>query len=622
MRRMCTAASTESQSLECVAESLAVPTVNRSFSSRPLLRLSISSSLCQGHVTALPRRSPRLLVQMLLLGLLSTMTRFAIVFFVPPWPSNASRLRSAATDTAPVVKNDATLLVTELAQKNNSEPWKQIVRSASDFFEETMRAALQGRAEQLSVAVPDVPISNSTEISSVLSSAGKESVADLHEALTNHSDVVSGFLEQAKSLASPRSVIEDGLKALFRSITNVEKKVEQVVVEASEPSLPLAAPVAKVPSPFGLVLHDAIARRGPGGRWVVPIQAWIYRRNDERHHIRLGLCRKLVMEMIHGIKDISEEGLMRYEERGRLIFRTLLTWRGGERDHVLEIKFDGEEKWRQLPPTGGNGRVEADISVAEEIASQAAVDGELGFAVRIAGGTSGCEDVTARSTALLLDPDGLLVISDIDDTVKVTEVFRGKDMVVRNTFLEEFRPVEGMSQLYTSWAQDFGAKFAFVSNSPPEFHEPLRDFLVASGFPKAALYLRPLTASKEDRRNFKQQTISELLRHYPRRKVILVGDSGERDAAIFSELLWRHPVQVEKVLIRQVSPELPVNQTLFDGIPSTRWQVFSDPSTATLPEELRNLLGAVLSGLAAATASAASAASAVAFRSSADGKEE
>ncbi|CAJ1459328.1 unnamed protein product, partial [Effrenium voratum] len=129
------------------------------------------------------------------------------------------------------------------------------------------------------------------------------------------------------------------------------------------------------------------------------------------------------------------------------------------------------------------------------------------------------------------------VISDIDDTVKVTEVFLGKDSVVRNTFLEEFRPVSGMVNLYRSWAEEFGAAFAFVSNSPPELQEPLREFLVNSGFPKAPVFLRPLGGSKEERANFKEMQISELLRQYPRKKVVLVGDSGERDPIVCAELL-------------------------------------------------------------------------------------
>ncbi|CAE8611138.1 unnamed protein product [Polarella glacialis] len=312
------------------------------------------------------------------------------------------------------------------------------------------------------------------------------------------------------------------------------------------------------------------------------------------------------MEMTLGINNISEAGLKRFEDRGRLIFRTL-AFRGGERNVVLSVKFDGEEEWRELPPTGGNGRVQVDVTVPEQIAKKSAVDGILGFAVRIPAEKACGQDVIVHGSALLYEPEGgVLVISDIDDTVKVTEVFLGNDMVIRNTFLEEFRPVTGMAELYAKWAQEFGADFTFVSNSPPELQEPLREFLLDSGFPRAPVHLRPLSGSKEERRSFKPRTISELLLHYPRRKVVLVGDSGERDPEICADLLRRHPAQVVKVLIRQVSPNSPVDESVFAGIPSHRWQVFTDPNAAQLPDELRDL-GSVpgILSLAASLGSAA-----------------
>eukprot|EP00930_Biecheleria_cincta_P032829 TRINITY_DN22754_c0_g4_i1.p1 TRINITY_DN22754_c0_g4~~TRINITY_DN22754_c0_g4_i1.p1 ORF type:complete len:599 (-),score=106.71 TRINITY_DN22754_c0_g4_i1:9-1655(-) len=478
----------------------------------------------------------------------------------------------------------------EVEDQEERQLWKQLTRAASDlyedtseFFEDTLRATLQRSEHQ--------PSRNETDLVERLGSAGADSTAALQEALSAMSETLSAFAEKAASLAVPPADVQEMLVTALRSIIAVEQNVTAVVSEAlattGESSVMPAEVKAAVPQgPYGLAVHDALARRGPDASWVVPVQAWIYRRNEQRHRIRMALARKLLLEMIHGA-NISEEGLKRYEDRGRLIFRTL-AFRGGERNVVLSIKFDGEEVWRELPATEGNGRCEVDISVPEEVAARHSADGRLGFTVRIP--LSRCaENVTARGAAHLCEPEGVMVISDIDDTVKVTEVFLGNNMVVRNTFLEEFRPVPGMAELYKSWAQDYRADFAFVSNSPPELQEPLREFLVSSRFPSAALYLRPLAGSNEERRSFKQRTISELLRQYPRRKVILVGDSGERDPLICADLLRRNPSQVIKVLIRQVSPTSGVDQAVFAGIPEHRWQVFSDASEATLPDELRDL---------------------------------
>merc|ERR1712187_548032 len=95
------------------------------------------------------------------------------------------------------------------------------------------------------------------------------------------------------------------------------------------------------------------------------------------------------------------------------------------------------------------------------------------------------EGIIRRAVATLNGPEGLLVISDIDDTVKVTEAYLGSTAIMRKTFFEEFQAVPGMAQLYTTWARDLGADFAFVSLSPRELQEPLREFFISSGFPRA-----------------------------------------------------------------------------------------------------------------------------------------
>lgn len=468
------------------------------------------------------------------------------------------------------------------AWETMSQSAAELMEDTSEFFVETLKAAFADRdAEE---ADNESAIAAAVAVTRSLDDLPEQTLATLQEVAMNQSESVSYLLDQAKSLSVKPSEFVEALGLVGRSSAEVEDKVADVLGGA----LPNGREAKEqIPSPYGLAVHDSAARTGADG-WVVPIRAWIYRRNEQRHRIRMALARKIMMEMIHGIKNISKEGVRRYEERGRLIFRTL-AFRGGERNVVLSVKFDGEEEWRDLPPTNGNGRVEMDVTVPDHLVeSMAGETGILNFTVRLPTKSPG-EEVTARGSSLLVQPEGVMVISDIDDTVKVTEVFLGKDVVVRNTFLEEFRPVSGMVNLYQSWWEEYGATFAFVSNSPPELQEPLREFLINSGFPLAPVFLRPLGGSKEERVNFKQSTISELLRQFPRKQVVLVGDSGERDPIVCAELLRQHPVQVRKVLIRQVSPKSLVDEAIFDGIPADRWQVFTDPADAVLPDDLRDL---------------------------------
>jgi len=341
---------------------------------------------------------------------------------------------------------------------------------------------------------------------------------------------------------------------------------------------------------YGIVAHDVCARPVEGGAWVLPVEAWVYRQNEGRHMVRLALCQKLLCELKHGITDVDAAAQRRYEERGRLIFRSI-AFRGGESGHQLEARVGGQGLWRPLPQaTDSRGRVRAELTIpAPEAASLLAAAGTGAGAGSPGAGLvplelrCGLPGATLVQASARLDVErGLSCISDVDDTIKITEVFRGKDQIVKNTFFEEFRAVSGMATLFQAWARQVpGMSFHFVSNSPPELLEPLRDFLRDEGFPRAPLYLRPLVG--KERSNFKVKTIETILCEFPSRQFILIGDSGERDAAIYADLMRRYPQQVIKVLIREVHPSRLVDEQVFVGLDPSRWQAFRKPSELDFP---------------------------------------
>ena len=84
----------------------------------------------------------------------------------------------------------------------------------------------------------------------------------------------------------------------------------------------------------------------------------------------------------------------------------------------------------------------------------------------------------------LVQPHGLSIISDIDDTIKMTEATSRSEMLA-NTFLRPFEVVEGMVELYQAWHAQ-GADFHYVSSSPWQLYQPLADLCMASNFPAEA----------------------------------------------------------------------------------------------------------------------------------------
>lgn len=132
----------------------------------------------------------------------------------------------------------------------------------------------------------------------------------------------------------------------------------------------------------------------------------------------------------------------------------------------------------------------------------------------------------------LIDPEGVSIISDIDDTIKETNVTAGARIILRNTFLKDMMEVEGMASVYKSWWNQ-GAAIHYVSNSPWQLIPSLLEFFQTHMFPPGSAHLRLhdnvlKTYFKAPGEN-KRRSIREILTDFPDRKFILVGDSGEID---------------------------------------------------------------------------------------------
>ncbi len=195
----------------------------------------------------------------------------------------------------------------------------------------------------------------------------------------------------------------------------------------------------------------------------------------------------------------------------------------------------------------------------------------------------------------LVSRTGLSVISDIDDTIKDTEV-GNREAMLRNTFARDFRPVVGMAKLYAEWARQ-GVVFHYVSGSPWQLYLPLADFFRSEGFPRGSMHLKHfrLTDSSalsllESQEATKLGAIEPILAAFPGRRFVLVGDSGEQDPEIYGKIARKHSAQIAAILIRDLSGEAADRERLrraFEGIPRERWRLFRQPEQLErLPAEL------------------------------------
>jgi hypothetical protein len=187
----------------------------------------------------------------------------------------------------------------------------------------------------------------------------------------------------------------------------------------------------------------------------------------------------------------------------------------------------------------------------------------------------------------LIEPAGLSIVSDIDDTIKQSDVVDRKALLA-NTFLREFKPVAGMPELYGRCAE-LGIVFHYVSGSPWQLYLPLAEFLEAEGFPKGSLHLKQfrlkdgsITSVVESQEAHKVPVIEGILSAYPRRRFVLIGDSGEQDPEIYARVARKHGGQVVGVFIRKVTDEASDGArfaAVREGLGGVRFELFEEPGS-------------------------------------------
>ena len=312
--------------------------------------------------------------------------------------------------------------------------------------------------------------------------------------------------------------------------------------------------------------------------WQIPIHAWVYEPADSV--LRQGAFAAL-LESAYDLK-VSDQNAEIFSQRSNLLLAD------NERGKRLLIRLAGRDY--ELPLSEENGQVSALLQMPVATAAAVSQQGRLHFFALTRPG----ESRRFEGQVALVDGPGISVISDIDDTIKITHVTDHRKLF-ESTFFRDFEVVAGMPELYRSLAAG-GARLHFVSSSPWQLYPPLEAFIGAAGFPWATLNLKAVRFRDETLVNFfkkgtetKPAQIEPILQRYPERKFILVGDSGEQDPEVYGDIARRYPAQIIKILIRNADASDDRDEryrTVFDGITRDRWQLFDDPAQIAADELL------------------------------------
>ncbi|KAI9669204.1 MAG: hypothetical protein M1817_004746 [Caeruleum heppii] len=178
------------------------------------------------------------------------------------------------------------------------------------------------------------------------------------------------------------------------------------------------------------------------------------------------------------------------------------------------------------------------------------------------------EKLSATEEVRITEPAGVSLISDIDDTIKHSAVGSGAKEIFRNTFIRELGDltIDGVKDWYRR-LYDLGVKMHYVSNSPWQLYPVLVSYFAMAGLPPGSFHLKQysgmLQGIFEPVAERKKSTLARLMQDFPERKFILVGDSGEADLEVYTDIVLAHPGRVIGIYIRDITS--PYNKGFFDS---------------------------------------------------------
>ena len=339
----------------------------------------------------------------------------------------------------------------------------------------------------------------------------------------------------------------------------------------------LAGDRGRIKSDERIVLFATTAHlSGDGQVWEVPIHGWVFEPelDDALRRATITVLRKtLGFDDVAAASPIVDRRLRPFvvdNQRGKRV--------------IVEVAGIREV----VGPSDDHGHFTGVVRVPVLAAKRSAEADRLIVEAHSSAHRAG----SFRGSVRLVGPTGVSVISDIDDTIKVSNVLDRKALL-RNTLVEPFRPVPGMPELYQQWAAR-GVVFHYVSGSPWQLYEPLVAFMAKHQLPAAGFSLKSFRLKDSsllrlfaDPLRTKPPALEEIFRSFPNHRFCLIGDSGEKDPEVYGVIARRYPRQVACVYIRNVTDEDPDGPRFRDALSvleRDRWQVFTDPSTLSFPE--------------------------------------
>ena len=284
-----------------------------------------------------------------------------------------------------------------------------------------------------------------------------------------------------------------------------------------------------------VLLFPAVARISPDGlEWIVPLRGWLF--EPERNSLWRALAIELTRRRLRLHRDVVRSKLFAARSRMFLV--------DNERGRHLHLHLAGQVA--TTTASEPNGHFHATLHLPRAAAAP-------GTRLRVTTIPRAGDGRRFAGDVLFPAAGAFGVISDIDDTVKVTGVLRPRRELLADTFSKPFEAFPGMVRA-AAHLHAHGACFFYVSTSPWQLFPALEEWRQTAGLPLGEFHLRHFRVKDRtgaslfaDPAGFKRPVIEGILSDFPDWSFVLSGDTTQQDARIFADIAARHPGRIREI---------------------------------------------------------------------------
>ncbi len=194
-----------------------------------------------------------------------------------------------------------------------------------------------------------------------------------------------------------------------------------------------------------------------------------------------------------------------------------------------------------------------------------------------------------NSTAYLVPEEGITIVSDIDDILRVTKIYEPEKGLL-NTFVRPFTPWMNMPSIYHNLSESLNnIHFHYLTTTPEQITRNYMQFIY-SDYPLGSFDTRPLNFSNvEETLHVRLVLLEKVIQTFPKRKFILVADTSNSDVMTdYPEMAHKYPDQVQCIWLRNTSAtdsgdKFPYDTSGFKGLHQDKYMFF------LVPDDLTNL---------------------------------